>query len=132
MTPAEPAESNTMRKQTPRHTPAETTKLTEHQGNHVRPESHDTSTNILDLYEVGKEQPGVTPRDTEKPREKHRLTAGTATSDLPKVEGTQTEPSCTSDTPRGQGTTHHGWQQGTTYKPAVECLHNVERGSEKD
>ncbi|MQM08609.1 hypothetical protein Taro_041464 [Colocasia esculenta] len=44
-------------------------KLTEHQSNHVRPESHDTSTNIPDLHEVGKEQPGVTTRDTEQPRE---------------------------------------------------------------
>ncbi|MQM16523.1 hypothetical protein Taro_049483 [Colocasia esculenta] len=76
-----------MRKQTPRHTPAETKEFTEHRSNRVRPESHDTSTNIPDLHEVGKEQPGVTTRDTEQPREKHRLTTSTATSDLHKVKG---------------------------------------------
>ncbi|MQL81088.1 hypothetical protein Taro_013549 [Colocasia esculenta] len=54
----------------PRHTPAETKKLTEHRSNHERLESHDTSTNITDLHEVEKEQPGVTPRDTEQPGEK--------------------------------------------------------------
>ncbi|MQM09334.1 hypothetical protein Taro_042201 [Colocasia esculenta] len=97
-----------MPKQSPRHTPAESTKLTEHRSNHVRPESYDTSTNIPNLHEVGKEQPGVTTRDTEQPREKHRLTTGTATSDLHKVEGPQAEPPCTSDTPQGQGTTHSG------------------------
>ncbi|MQL99249.1 hypothetical protein Taro_031974 [Colocasia esculenta] len=89
----------------PWHTPAETKKLTEHRSNHVRPESHDTSTNILELHEVGKEQPGVTTRDTKQPREKHRLTTGTTTSDLHKVKGPQAKPPCTSDTPRGQGTT---------------------------
>ncbi|MQM16752.1 hypothetical protein Taro_049713 [Colocasia esculenta] len=86
---------------TPRHTPAETKELTEHQSNHVRPEPHDTSINIPDLHEVGKEQPGVTTRDTEQPREKPRLTTGTATSDLHKVEVPQAETPCTSDTPRG-------------------------------
>ncbi|MQL81693.1 hypothetical protein Taro_014149, partial [Colocasia esculenta] len=67
---------------TPRHTLVETKDLTEHRSNHVRLESHDLSTNIPDLHEVGKEQPSVTTRDTEQPREKHRLTTGTATSDL--------------------------------------------------
>ncbi|MQM15122.1 hypothetical protein Taro_048057 [Colocasia esculenta] len=86
---------------TPRHTPAETKELTEHRSNHVRPESHDTSTNIPDLHKVGKEQPGVTTRDTKQPREKHCLTTSTTTSDLQKVEGPQAEPPCTSDTPRG-------------------------------
>ncbi|MQM21133.1 hypothetical protein Taro_054167 [Colocasia esculenta] len=85
----------------PRHTPAKTKKLTEHQSDHVRLESHNTSTNIPDLHEVRKEQPGVTMRDTEQPREKHRLTTSTATSDLHKVEGPQEEPPCTSDTPQG-------------------------------
>ncbi|MQM14158.1 hypothetical protein Taro_047088 [Colocasia esculenta] len=47
-----------------RYTPAETKELTEHRSNYVRLESHDTSTNILDLHEVGKEQPSVTTRDT--------------------------------------------------------------------
>ncbi|MQM06366.1 hypothetical protein Taro_039183, partial [Colocasia esculenta] len=47
----------------PRHTPAETKKLTKHWSNRVRPESHNTSTNIPDLHEVRKEQPGVTPRE---------------------------------------------------------------------
>ncbi|MQL93506.1 hypothetical protein Taro_026144 [Colocasia esculenta] len=98
MTPVEPAESNTMRKH-PRHTHTRTKKLTEHRSNHVRPESHDTSTNIPDLHEVRKEQPSVTTRDTEQPREKHHLTTGTATSDLHKVKGPQAEPPCTSDTP---------------------------------
>ncbi|MQL79166.1 hypothetical protein Taro_011606 [Colocasia esculenta] len=83
----------------PRHTPAETKKLTEHRSDHVRPESHDTSTNIPDLHEVGKEQLGVTTRDTEQPCEKQCLTIGTATSDLDKVEGPQAEPPYTSDTP---------------------------------
>ncbi|MQM23182.1 hypothetical protein Taro_056245 [Colocasia esculenta] len=36
----------------PRHTPAETKNLTEHRSNHVRPESHNTSTNIPDLHEA--------------------------------------------------------------------------------
>ncbi|MQL97360.1 hypothetical protein Taro_030054 [Colocasia esculenta] len=60
--------------------------------NQVRLESHDTSTNIPDLNEVGKEQPGVTTRDTEQPCEKERLTTGTATSNLHQVEGPQAEP----------------------------------------
>ncbi|MQL86651.1 hypothetical protein Taro_019191 [Colocasia esculenta] len=94
MTPVEPAESKTMRKQT-----STTKKLMDHRSNHVRPESHDTSTNIPDLHEVEKEQPGVTTRDTEQPCEKHRLTIGMATSDLHKVEDPQAEPSYTSDTP---------------------------------
>ncbi|MQL82184.1 hypothetical protein Taro_014651 [Colocasia esculenta] len=64
--------------------------------------------NIPDLHEVEKEQPGVTTRDTEQPCEKQRLTTGTATSDLHKVEGPQAEPTCISDTPRGQGTTPTG------------------------
>ncbi|MQM18697.1 hypothetical protein Taro_051694 [Colocasia esculenta] len=68
MTPAEPVESNTYGSN-PRHTPTETKKLTEPRSNHVRPESHDTSTNIPDLLKVGKEQPGVTPRDTKHPSE---------------------------------------------------------------
>ncbi|MQL79279.1 hypothetical protein Taro_011716 [Colocasia esculenta] len=33
----------------------------------MRPESHDTSTNIPDLHKVRKEQPGVTTRDTGQP-----------------------------------------------------------------
>ncbi|MQL88919.1 hypothetical protein Taro_021487 [Colocasia esculenta] len=82
-----------------RHTPTETENLIKHRSDHVRPESHNTSTNIPDLHEVGKEQPGVTTRDTEQPCEKQRLTTGTATSDLNKVEGPQAEPPCTSDTP---------------------------------
>ncbi|MQM17441.1 hypothetical protein Taro_050412 [Colocasia esculenta] len=49
-------------------------------------------TNIPDLHEVKEEQPGVTMRDTEQPREKQHLTIGTATSDLHKVEGPQAEP----------------------------------------
>ncbi|MQM09570.1 hypothetical protein Taro_042447 [Colocasia esculenta] len=60
-----------------------------------------TSTNIPDLHEVEKEQPGVTMRDTEQPCEKHHLTTGTTTSNLHKVEGPQTEPPCTLGTPRG-------------------------------
>ncbi|MQL95429.1 hypothetical protein Taro_028096 [Colocasia esculenta] len=72
----------------------------------MRPESHDTSTNIPNLHEVGKEQPCVTTRDTEQPCEKHHLTTGTATVDLHKVKGPQAVPPCTSDKPRGQGTTH--------------------------
>ncbi|MQL75134.1 hypothetical protein Taro_007503 [Colocasia esculenta] len=83
---------------TPRHTPTETTELTEHQSDQVRPESHDTSSNIPDLHKVGKEQPGITTRDTEQPREKQRLTIGTTTSDLHKVQGPQAEPPCTLDT----------------------------------
>ncbi|MQM16525.1 hypothetical protein Taro_049481 [Colocasia esculenta] len=118
-----------MRKRTPRHTPAETKELREHRSNRVRPESHDTSTNILDLHEVGKEQPGVTTRDTQQPREKHYLTIGTVTSDLHKVEGPQAEPPCTSDTPRGQGTTPYsattdGTKERVT-KTAVGCRHKV-------
>ncbi|MQM01720.1 hypothetical protein Taro_034478 [Colocasia esculenta] len=57
-------------KANPLHTPAETKKLTEHQSNHERPGFHDTSTNIPDLHEVVKEQPGVTTRDTEHLGEK--------------------------------------------------------------
>ncbi|MQL93612.1 hypothetical protein Taro_026259 [Colocasia esculenta] len=89
-----------MRKQTRRHTLVETKELTEHRSNRMRPESHNTSTNILDLHEVGKEQPGVTPRDTKQPSEKEHLTTGTATSELHEVEGPQTESPYTSDTPR--------------------------------
>ncbi|MQL71781.1 hypothetical protein Taro_004096 [Colocasia esculenta] len=96
----------------PRNTPSETKKLMEHRSNHERLKSHDTSTNIADLHEVGKEQPGVTTRDTEQPREKQRLTTSKATSNLHQVEGPQAEPPCTSDTPRGQGNhtlwCHHG------------------------
>ncbi|MQM16857.1 hypothetical protein Taro_049818 [Colocasia esculenta] len=54
----------------PRHTPAETKKLTEPRSDHVRPESHVTSTNIPDLRKVEKEQPGVSMRDTKQPGEK--------------------------------------------------------------
>ncbi|MQL88520.1 hypothetical protein Taro_021085 [Colocasia esculenta] len=64
----------------PRHTPAKTKKLTEPQSNRVRPESHDTSTNISDLLEVGKEQLGVTPRDTKHPSENDVSPPGMATS----------------------------------------------------
>ncbi|MQL76124.1 hypothetical protein Taro_008499 [Colocasia esculenta] len=101
-----------------RRAPAEIEKLTEHRSNHVRPESHDTTTNIPDLHEVGEVQPGVTKRDTEKPREKQRLTIGTATSDLHKVEGPQAEQPWTSGMPRGQETTHrchHEQHRGTCY-----------------
>ncbi|MQM22636.1 hypothetical protein Taro_055691 [Colocasia esculenta] len=82
----------------PQDTPAETTELTEHRSNHVRPESHDTSTNIPDLHKVGKEQPGVTQRDTKQPSENDISPPGTATSDLHKVEGPLAEPPYTSDT----------------------------------
>ncbi|MQM08768.1 hypothetical protein Taro_041625 [Colocasia esculenta] len=113
----------------PRHTPAETKKLKEHRSDHVRPESHNTSTNISDLHEVGKEQPGVTTRDSEQPCEKQRLTTGTTTSDLHKVEGSQAEPTCTSDTPRGQGTTPTGATTNGTKErvteTAVGCLHKA-------
>ncbi|MQM22397.1 hypothetical protein Taro_055449 [Colocasia esculenta] len=113
----------------PRHTPAETTELTEHRSDHVRPGSHDTSTNIPDLHEVGKEQPGVTPRDTKQPSENKCLTTGTITSDLHKVAGPQTKPPCTSGTPRGQGTTHSGATTDGTKeqvtKTAVGCLHKA-------
>ncbi|MQL69931.1 hypothetical protein Taro_002243 [Colocasia esculenta] len=87
----------------PRHTPSETKELMEHRSDRARPESHDTSTNIPNLHKVRKEHPGVTTRDTEQPCEDERLTIGTATSDLHKVEGPQAEPTCTSHTPRGQG-----------------------------
>ncbi|MQL96141.1 hypothetical protein Taro_028811 [Colocasia esculenta] len=50
-TPAEPAESNTMWKQPSARTRRDK-KLSEHRSNHVRPESHDTSTNIPDLHET--------------------------------------------------------------------------------
>ncbi|MQM08581.1 hypothetical protein Taro_041437 [Colocasia esculenta] len=84
-----------------------------------RDQSLKISTDIPDLHEVGKEQPGVTTRDTKQPREKHRLTTGTTTSDLHQVEGPQAEPPCTSDTPQGQGNytllCHHGRDQGTGY-----------------
>ncbi|MQM23456.1 hypothetical protein Taro_056520 [Colocasia esculenta] len=115
---------------TPRHTPAET-KVTEDRSNHERPKSHDTSTNISNLHEVGKEQPGVTTRDTEQPREKHRLTTGRATSDLHKDKGPQAEPLCTSDTPRGQGTTPYSATLDDTKERVTEttvgCLHKAPR-----
>ncbi|MQM13833.1 hypothetical protein Taro_046760 [Colocasia esculenta] len=115
----------------PRHTPAETKKLTEDRSNHERPESHDTSTNIPDLHKVGKEQPGVTTRDTKQPCEKQHLTTCTATSDLHKVEGPQAEPTCTSNTPRGQGTTPTGATTNGTKERvteiAVGCLHKTPR-----
>ncbi|MQL97361.1 hypothetical protein Taro_030055 [Colocasia esculenta] len=57
-----------MRKQPSSHTRRDK-RLTEHRSNHVRLESHDTSTNIPYLHEVGKEQPGVNTRDTEQPCE---------------------------------------------------------------
>ncbi|MQL99236.1 hypothetical protein Taro_031955 [Colocasia esculenta] len=114
---------------TPRHTPAETKELTKHRSNHVRPESHDTSTNIPDLHEVGKEQPDVTMRDIEQPREKHRLTTSTATSDLHMVDDPQAEPPCTSDTPRVKETTpYSATTDGTKERDteiAVECLHQA-------
>ncbi|MQL72847.1 hypothetical protein Taro_005201 [Colocasia esculenta] len=97
-----------------------TTELTEHWSNHVRPESHDTSTNIPDLHKVGKEQPGVTPRDTKQPSENDVSPPGMATSDLHKVEGPQAEPPCTSDTPRGQGTTHSGATTNDTKERVTE------------
>ncbi|MQL74977.1 hypothetical protein Taro_007346 [Colocasia esculenta] len=116
---------------TPRYTPVETKELTEYRSNHVRPQSHETSTNIPDLHEVGKEQPGVTPRDTKQPSEHERLTIGTATSDLHKVEGPQAEPPCTSDMPRGQGTTPYNATTDDTKErvtePAVGCLHQAPR-----
>ncbi|MQL75904.1 hypothetical protein Taro_008284 [Colocasia esculenta] len=115
----------------PRHTPTETKKLTEPQSNHVRPEFHNRSTNILDLHEVRKEQPGVTPRDTKQPSENECLTTGTATSYLHKVEGPQAEPPCTSDMPRGQGTTHSGATTDGTKERVTEievgCLHQAPR-----
>ncbi|MQL91507.1 hypothetical protein Taro_024120 [Colocasia esculenta] len=115
----------------PRHTPSETKKLMEHQSDHVRLESHDTSTNIPDLHEVEKEQPSVTPRDTKQPSENERLTTGTTTSYLHKVEGPQVEPPCTSDTPRGQGTTPYSATMDGTKKrvteTAVGCLYKAPR-----
>ncbi|MQM05062.1 hypothetical protein Taro_037868 [Colocasia esculenta] len=115
----------------PRYTPTETKKLTEHRSSHVRPESHDTSTNIPDLHEVRKEQPGVTPRDTKQSSKNECLTTGAATSDLHKVEGPQTEPPYTSGTPRSQGTTYSsattdGTKERVT-KTAVGCLHKAPR-----
>ncbi|MQM13910.1 hypothetical protein Taro_046836 [Colocasia esculenta] len=104
----------------PRHTPIETKMLTENRSDHVRPESHDTSTNIPDLHEVGKEQPGVTTRDTEQPCEKQRLTTSKATSNLHKVEGPQAEPPYTSDTPQGQGTTPTGATTNGTKERVIE------------
>ncbi|MQL98608.1 hypothetical protein Taro_031323 [Colocasia esculenta] len=50
-TPTEPTESNTMRKQPSARTRRDK-KLSEHRSNHMRPESHDTSTNIPDLHET--------------------------------------------------------------------------------
>ncbi|MQL95457.1 hypothetical protein Taro_028123 [Colocasia esculenta] len=118
-----------MWKRNPRYAPAETKKLTEHRSNHERPESYDTSTNIPDLHEVGKEQPDVTTRDTEQLCEKQHLTTGTATSDLHMVEGPQAEPPCTSDTPQGQGTTPTGATTNGTKEwvteTAVGCLHKT-------
>ncbi|MQM22819.1 hypothetical protein Taro_055876, partial [Colocasia esculenta] len=97
----------------------------------TRDQSLKTSTNIPDLHKVGQEQPGVTMRETEQPCEKHRLTIGTATSDLHQVEGPQAEPPCTSDTPRGQGTTHFGATTDGTMewvtKTAVGFQHKVPR-----
>ncbi|MQM20233.1 hypothetical protein Taro_053251 [Colocasia esculenta] len=131
MTPAEPAESNTMWKQTLGTHPSRQRISRKHRSDYVRPESHDTSTNISDLHEVGKEQPGVTPRDTEQPRKKHRLTIGTATSDLHQIEVPQEELPCTSDTPRGQGKytlrCHHGRHQGMVTETAVGCQHSTRR-----
>ncbi|MQM03948.1 hypothetical protein Taro_036735 [Colocasia esculenta] len=116
----EPAESNTMRKQTPRHTPTETKELMEHRSNHVRPECHDISTNIPDLHEVGKEQPGVTSRDTKQPSENERLTTGMATSDLHKVKGPQVEPPLHLEHATRSGNytlqCHQGRHQGMGYK----------------
>ncbi|MQL97376.1 hypothetical protein Taro_030066 [Colocasia esculenta] len=116
---------------TPRHTPAEIKELTEHRSDHVRPESHNTSTNNPDLHEVREGQPGVTTRDTEQPCEKQCLTTGTATSDLHKVEGPQAEPPYTSDTPRGQGTTHFSATRDGTKERVIEtvvgCLHKTPR-----
>ncbi|MQM20171.1 hypothetical protein Taro_053186 [Colocasia esculenta] len=115
----------------PRHTPSETNKLTKLRSNHVRPESHDIGTNITDLHEVEKEQPGVTTRDTKQLHEKQCLTTGMATSDLHKVEGPQAAPPCTSDNLRGQGTTHSGsTTDGTKERvteTAVGCLHQAPR-----
>ncbi|MQL78590.1 hypothetical protein Taro_011012 [Colocasia esculenta] len=104
----------------PRHAPTKTKKLTEQQSDHMRPESHNTSTNIPDLHEVREGQPGVTTRDTEQPCEKQCLTIGTATSDLHKVEGPQAEPPCTLDTPRGQGTTPTGATTNGTKERVTE------------
>ncbi|MQL97381.1 hypothetical protein Taro_030070 [Colocasia esculenta] len=116
---------------TPRHTPAETKELTEHRSDHMRPESHNTSTNNPDLHEVREGQPDVTMRDIEQPCEKQRLTTGTATSDLHKAEGSQAEPPCTSDTPRGQGTTHPDVTTDGTKERVIEIavgyLHKTPR-----
>ncbi|MQM10838.1 hypothetical protein Taro_043736 [Colocasia esculenta] len=115
----------------PRHTPVETKELTEHRSNHVRQKSHNTSTNISDLHEIEKEQPGVTPRDTKQPSENERLTTGMATSDLHKVDGPQAEPPYTSDMPRGQGTTPYSATTNDTKErvteTVVECLHKAPR-----
>ncbi|MQM22899.1 hypothetical protein Taro_055958 [Colocasia esculenta] len=44
-------------------------KLTEHRSNHVRPESHNTSTNIPDLHEVSpRETPSNHMRSTVSPQ----------------------------------------------------------------
>ncbi|MQL76569.1 hypothetical protein Taro_008962 [Colocasia esculenta] len=80
------------------------------------------STNIPDLHKVGKEQPGVTLRDTKQPSENDVSPPGTATSDLHKVEGPQAEPPCTSDTSRGQGTTHSGATTDGTKERVTETI----------
>ncbi|MQM18475.1 hypothetical protein Taro_051467 [Colocasia esculenta] len=56
-------------KANPRHTPAETTELTEHQSDHVRPGSHDTAPKSRTSTRSRNEQPGVTLRDTKQPSE---------------------------------------------------------------
>ncbi|MQM04879.1 hypothetical protein Taro_037683 [Colocasia esculenta] len=45
--------------------------FTEHRSNHMRLESHDTSTAIPYLHEVRKAQTGVTTSDTEQPSKLH-------------------------------------------------------------
>ncbi|MQL80808.1 hypothetical protein Taro_013261 [Colocasia esculenta] len=97
-----------------------TKKLTEHWSNHVRPESHDTSTNIPNLHVVREGQLGGTMRDTKQPCEKQCLTTGTATSDLHKVEGPQVEPTYTSNTPRGQETTPYSATTDGTKERVIE------------
>ncbi|MQM04432.1 hypothetical protein Taro_037231 [Colocasia esculenta] len=70
----------------------------EHRSDHERPESQDTvPTSQTSTRSRRNNQ--VSPRETPSNHVKHRLTTGTITSDLHKVEGLQVEPPCTSDTP---------------------------------
>ncbi|MQL69526.1 hypothetical protein Taro_001809 [Colocasia esculenta] len=71
---------------TPRHTPAETKELTEHQSNHVRPESHDTSTNNLHKVEGPQAEPPCT---SDTPRGQGTTLSG-ASTDSTKERVTET------------------------------------------